>query len=352
MAAAGRQVRVAQIGPAPDGPGGMPAVMRALMHSPLAERYRFETIATYRDNDPRRRLSLFARSLLTLVRWCAGRGPRIAHVHMAARGSMYRKAIVVVLAKTMRRPVILHIHAGSGDIDAFADRLGPLRIRLLRAAFAIADRVLTVSSSSAATLRSRFVDADVVVVPNAPPQVSPNPPRPEREQVEVLFLGGFANPVKGGAVLVEALPALLRRCPQARVTLAGPGEAPGALPTAARWAGWLDPEAKDRAFREADVFVMPSLSEGLPVALLEAMARGLPIVVSRVGGVPEVVGDEVDALLVEPGDPAALAARLAGLIEDPVRRRALGGAAVERVRRLADDDVYGRLDVIYDELSR
>jgi glycosyltransferase involved in cell wall biosynthesis len=330
----------------------MPAVMRALMQSPLAECYRFEAITTYRDNDPRRRLLLYARSLLTLARWCVGRGPRIAHVHMAARGSMYRKAIVVTLAKALRRPVILHVHAGSGDIDAFADRLGGPRIRLLRAAFAIADRVLTVSSSSAATLRSRFVDADVVVVPNAPPEVAPNPPRPEREEVEILFLGGFANPVKGGAILAEALPALLRRCPQARVRLAGPGDDPGALPAGAGWVGWLDPEAKDRVFREADLFVMPSLSEGLPVALLEAMARGLPIVVTRVGGVPEVVSDGVDAVLVEPGDPAALADGLAGLVEDPARRRALGDAAVERVRRLADDDVYGRLDRIYDELRR
>jgi glycosyltransferase involved in cell wall biosynthesis len=329
----------------------MPAVMRALMRSPLATRYRFEAIPTYRDSDPRRRLLLFASALLALVRWCAGRGPRIAHVHMAARGSMYRKAIVVALAKAMRRPVVLHIHAGSGDIDAFADRLGWLRGALLRAAFAISDRVLTVSASSAATLRERFIDEEILVVPNAPPEIAPNPPRGERERVEVLFLGGFANPVKGGAVLREALPELLRRCPRARVLLAGPGGDPGELPERARWAGWLEAEAKDRAFREADVFVMPSLSEGLPVALLEAMARGLPIVVSRVGGVPEVVSDGVDALLVEPGDPAGLAVRLAELVDDPARREALGTAALERVTRLATDDVYGQLDRIYTELT-
>jgi glycosyltransferase involved in cell wall biosynthesis len=332
----------------------MPAVIRTLLASPLAERYRLEAIPTYggayRRQNPVKRLLVFSRALAVLARWCVGPGPRIAHVHMAARGSMYRKALVVAVAKAMRRPVVLHVHAGPGDIDAFLDRLGPLRRRILRAGFAASDRVLAVSTSSAATLRARLIDAEIVVVPNAPPRVEPNPPRPRREQVEVLFLGGFDNPVKGGTVLVEALPALLSRCPQARVLLAGPGEVPDDLPSEASWGGWLDEAAKDRAFRNADLFAMPSLSEGLPVALLEAMARGLPVVVSRVGGVPEIATDGEDVLLVEPGDPAELASRLAELVEDPERRRELGEAAIARVERLGDDEVYGRLDAIYTEL--
>jgi glycosyltransferase involved in cell wall biosynthesis len=332
----------------------MPAVIRALLRSPLAERYRLEAIPTYsgayRHQNPLKRLFVFSRALVALARWCMGSGPRIAHVHMAARGSMYRKALVVLVAKLMRRPVIVHVHAGSLDIDAFLDRIGAPRRRLLRFSLARADRVLAVAAGSAATLRARLIDAEVVVVPNAPPAVEPNPPHRPREEVEILFLGGFDNPVKGGAVLLEALSALLRCYPRTRAVLAGPGEPPGELPEGVRWRGWLDEAAKDRAFRSADVFAMPSLSEGLPVALLEAMARGLPIVVSRVGGVPEIVTDGVDALLVEPGDAAQLAGSLGDLVEDPERRRELGEAAIRRVERLGNDEVYGRLDAIYAEL--
>ncbi|MHB1739515.1 MAG: glycosyltransferase [Actinomycetes bacterium] len=80
----------------------------------------------------------------------------------------------------------------------------------------------------------------------------------------------------------------------------------------------------------ADVFVLASRHEGLPVALMEAMAAGLPCVVTRVGGMPEVVRDGVDGLVVAPGNPEALAQALDALLVDPRLRARLGAAARER----------------------
>ena len=86
----------------------------------------------------------------------------------------------------------------------------------------------------------------------------------------------------------------------------------------------------------ADVFVLTSRHEGLPIALLEAMALGVVPVVSAVGGVPEVVTDGRDGILLEPGDPAAFADALRGLADDPARRDELARAAAARV---ADFDI-------------
>jgi glycosyltransferase involved in cell wall biosynthesis len=83
----------------------------------------------------------------------------------------------------------------------------------------------------------------------------------------------------------------------------------------------------------ADVFVMPSLSEGLPLALVEAMAAALPVVVSDVGGVPEVAVPGKEAILVPPGDPGKLAEGLSMLLLDPAARAVLGAAARERAVR-------------------
>lgn len=349
------RVAVAQVGPGPEGPGGMPAVISALLASPLAERYEMVAIPTYRDSRPVRRLLLFGASLFSLGRWAARPGPRIAHVHMAARGSMYRKLIVVAVAKAMRRPVLLHVHAGPGDLDAFVARLDPVRLALLRRTFTAADRVLAVSASSAEALSRGPLAAgvEITVVPNAPPPAADRPASPRTDgKVEVVFLGGFANKIKGGEVLVEALPRLLDRHPGASVALAGPGEPPARLPDGARWLGWLGPEERDAALAAADVFVIPSHSEGMPVALLEAMSAGLPIVATRVGGIPELLTDGVDARLVPADDPGALAGALGELVADPAERARLGSAAAERARRLADEDVYQRLDRIYLDVIR
>ncbi len=344
------RVRVAHVGPDPAAAGGMPAVVAGLLRSPLAERYRMEAIPSWRDTGALDRLLVFGRSLGALVRWCAGSGRRIVHVHIAVRGSFYRKTVVVMVAKAMRRPVVLQLHAGPGDLGDFFDRLGPIRRWAFAQAFRRADRVLSVSASAADVLRARLADVEVEVVRNAPPPVGAARSDGDSAEPEVLYLGGFADPAKGGAVLLEALPELLERAPTARVTLAGPGELDGDLPDRARWIGWLDEEAKAAAFAGADVFAMPSISEGLPVTLLEAMSHGLAIVSTSVGGIPEILTADTDAVLIEPRDPEALASTLAAVLEDPARRRELREAAAESARRLADDDVYAKLEAVYESL--
>lgn len=84
--------------------------------------------------------------------------------------------------------------------------------------------------------------------------------------------------------------------------------------------------------RSADIFVLATRSESMPMSVLEAMAAGLPVVASEVGGLPEVVADEQTGLLVPPGDPAALASAIARLLEDPELRSALGARGLERAR--------------------
>jgi glycosyltransferase involved in cell wall biosynthesis len=356
--AAAQRPRIAHVGPETSRAGGMAAVMRDMLASPLAERYELDPIVSYDGRDRLHRLKVFARSLAQLTRWCRGDGARLVHIHTAVRGSIYRKALCVVVARAAGRPVLLQLHAGAGDIEAFAVRAGALRRRLLGAAMRAADVVVSVSAPGAREIERWFGVADVVVAPNAaPPARPPASPLPVHDWPTVLYMGGFVGVAKGGAVLVEALPALLDRRPEIRVAVAGTGEPPDDLrelaardPKRVAWIGWLDAEAKAQQLSSCEVFVMPSLSEGMPIALLEAMSYGRAIVASDVGGIPDVVADGEQAVLVPPGDPGALAEALARTAGNPALRERLGAAALERVAAFDGAAVYERLAGIYDDL--
>jgi glycosyltransferase involved in cell wall biosynthesis len=340
----------------------MEAVLRDLLASPLRTRYRLHLIASYRTHRPIRRMLDFVRAMGALARFCRGDGPRLVHIHSAVRGSIYRKSLCVAVAALARRPVIFQLHAGAGDIDTFASRLDPVRRALFGAAMRRADVVMSVSRAGARRIEENFGVEDIVVVPNPAPAL--NGVRPAAHSAEAngkppqaLFLGGFSNPAKGGAVLLRALPGILERCPGLRVTLAGSDTPPDELAglqrlyPGVRWSGWLDHDAAREELAQCDVFVMPSVSEGMPVALLEAMAYARAIVTTPVGGIPDVVSDDSEALLVAQNDPAALTTGVLRAVGDRELRARLGSAAQARVEdEFNRDRIYGRIAAIYDEL--
>src|SRR5687767_8280836 len=96
------RMTIAQVGPDARGRGGMAAVQDAVLRSSLAERHDLVAVTTHRPGGAGRRALVFAGGLARLARFSLGRGPRVAHVHVTVRGSMYRKAVVVALARLLR----------------------------------------------------------------------------------------------------------------------------------------------------------------------------------------------------------------------------------------------------------
>jgi glycosyltransferase involved in cell wall biosynthesis len=163
---------------------------------------------------------------------------------------------------------------------------------------------------------------------------------------------------KGHAVLLDALALLRNRGIDFIVALAGDGSRRAALEARTEAAGLAgrvrflgQVEDVGPLLAAADGCVLPSLWEGLPLTLLEALARARPVVASAVGGVPEVVEDGVHGRLVAPGDPAALAAALEEVHRRPERARELGMRGAERVRaRYTWPRVVEAFETVYDEV--
>ena len=163
---------------------------------------------------------------------------------------------------------------------------------------------------------------------------------------------------KGHRYLIDAMPEILSVHPNTRLLILGRGPEQPRIEQQIRRLG-LETQIRMAGFREDlprwlpcfDLVVHPALREGLGVALLEAVAAGVPIVASRAGGVPEIVRDGENGLLVPPADVSALAAAVIGLLGDPARKQAFrqaGRALVERefsVTRLVDEHL-----ALYNEL--
>lgn len=173
----------------------------------------------------------------------------------------------------------------------------------------------------------------------------------------IVCLANF-TPTKGQAVIVDAMAVLTERFPGIRAVLAGDGPELAALRKRAAAHGVAGSVLFPGSFKEpwdllraADVFVLASEIEGLPLVVLEAMSQGVPVVATDVGGMPEAVIDGVTGLLVSPGDPAALAAAITSILSDPAVALRMRHAALARfeqrftMERMLEShaDLYHRL---------
>jgi glycosyltransferase involved in cell wall biosynthesis len=287
----------------------------------------------------------------------ASRG-RIAllHVNVATRGSVLRKAAVAALGARLGLPLVVHLHGN--DPDAFFPRLPRPAARALGRAFARAERVLVLGEPwrRFAIERLELDPARVRVLPNAVALPERDPPAPDSKECRLLFLGRL-DASKGLPELLAALaaPQLAGLAWRARAAGNGPVQRwrAAADGLAARLAlePW-QPEATVRGWlAQSDVLVLPSRREGLPMALLEAMAFGRCVIATPVGCVPEVIEHGRTGLLVPPGDAPALARTLARVIADPALRSALGARARAHARAHHEIGAYcDRLAALYREV--
>ncbi len=270
----------------------------------------------------------------------------VVHINLASGGSAYRKAFLGLCAKRLGIPYVVHVH--SGRFDRFWSAAGPRLAGAIDRLFAESSAIIVLGRYWADFVTRRVPSASgkIVVLSNATlPQSPPREVAPNG-QVRITFLGKL-GPNKGTPLLLEAL-ARLRDEPNWTATIAGNGAVEESRAAAARhriadrvaFPGWLDARAAGELLRQTDIFVLPSLSEGLPMAILEAFAWGTAVVATPVGCVPEVVEHERNGLIVPVGDGLELTNALRRLVQDAGLRRSLGDAARQDHANRFDINVY------------
>jgi FkbM family methyltransferase len=353
-------VRVLVVGPAPAGPmsrGGM-ATVAALMAAHPDPRIHVSITATFVDSSGWRRLLVGVRGMLR-ASWLVLSGHvDVLHVHLAHGGSVIRKALPLWAARLAGVPSVIHGH--SYNFGGWFDRLPPLGQALVRRAL-VANRWLVLGACHVDEYASRLqlADARIGVLHNAVEIPGSAVIQSTVGQVHAVALGRLGER-KGSYDVIAAIGALDEVVrDRLRVTLGGDGEVDevraavvaAGLSQTVDVVGWIDPAERDAMLSTGHVFLLPSQDEGLPMALLEAMAHGLTPVTTRVGSIGEVVSDGVTGLLVQPNRPDQIAEALSTLINDEPLRIRLGAAARRRACDFGLDHWYEQLAQLWIDLS-
>lgn len=264
-------------------------------------------------------------------RWCRDVGARLVHTC-----DLYANLFGLTAAAAARVPVRI----GSRREIVTGDKT-PLQLAGQRLAYKTAHAVVANAPAVAARLEQEGVwPARIFVIPNGVDLDAYDVARPSRSAANRITVVANLRPEKGHDVLIDAAPRVLASRPDVAFLVAGNGPMAPALSARAAARGVADRvwflghcDRVPALLAESDVFVLPSRSEALPNAVVEAMAAGLPIVATSVGGVPDLVTSGVTGLVVPPGDPDALARAILHMLDRPDEAAAMGRAARARVRK-------------------
>jgi glycosyltransferase involved in cell wall biosynthesis len=278
------------------------------------------------------------------------KGRRLLHIHYATRRSWPRKLLVARWGRALGFKIIMHCHAG--NITNLAAERGT---GYVAKALSVADHHVVLSDfwqryfTTVLGLEPVTIANNMV---NRPPLSSLT--TAADGPLTMLFLGRLCDN-KGIYDLLEAVARVVKSGRKMRLIVGGNDEVDRftasvkalGLEQVVDFRGWMGDEAREQAYAESQVLLLPSYIEGLPICILEAMARRKGVVASTVGGIPEIIADGKNGFLIEAGDIDALTAALERYIDNPSLIAVHGALSAEKVEPYYPDKVVEALTAIY-----
>lgn len=291
-------------------------------------------ISSKEDGSNLLKVQVFIEALLKLFWMLSTTNIDSVHIQGCHRGSAFRQAMMTLLVLVFRKPIVLQTHAS--EFHIFYANLNPIWRKFISWSFCQCDRFVVLSEgwkefhTTNLGLKPEQVTVmynPVRVPPEVPLRINPVPDEPIK-----LIFSGYIGKRKGAFDLINPFAQLTEpEKSNSILIMAGDGEVEAAknlvqslnLQDNIIFPGWINTEQRDRLLTQADIFVLPSYNEGLPLSMLEAMAWELPVIVTPVGGIAEIVTDGDNGLLIEPGNVEQLSAAMQTLITNQDLRLSL-----------------------------
>lgn len=307
--------------------GGIVTVLKNYLHYDKWENTELFFVPTHVETNIVMKLLYFITSLLRIIYTCFTKKIDIVHIHVSERGSFFRKAIIVLICKSLRKKVILHHHGA--EFQIFYDNLSMKKKAYVRRILSKADLNIVLSNHLIAMITDIAPTARVQVLYNAVPSYDANPYNEEANGI--LFLGRLGKR-KGTYDLLEVIQILDSQIdPAITFFLCGDGEVDEVQDTIDRLGirdrighvGWVGKKEKKLILQQTMINVLPSYNEGLPMTILETMACGIPNISTCIASIPEVIEEGKTGLLMKPGDIKNFTKQLSTLISNKNLRKTI-----------------------------
>ena len=303
------KIKVLMLGPDRGVHGGISALVNSYYEAGIEEKIDLEYIGTMKEGNKLKKLAVALIAyirFLTKLGWCD-----IVHVNFSSDSSFMRKSLFIRTAKRHGKKILLHQHGGD-FINYYNNQISESRRKYVRDTLDMGDIMLVLTESWRVFFSSLTDGSRIRVLPNgivtsdagADPTVAKN-------MEKILFLGRICVD-KGVRELIDATKKLHEENENVRLYIGGIYE-DGKLREEIEknsgfieYLGWVSGEKKNRYLDECGIVALPSYYEGMPVLVIEGMLHGCCVVASNVGGIPDIIENEVDGLIIPAGDSDAL----------------------------------------------
>jgi len=334
------RTHVLLVGPAIDVKGGVSSFARYFLNANGSDRFKVIYIATTVDGNKILKTFYFIKSLACFIYMLLfDKRIRIVHICSASRGSFYRKSAIMLIAKIFKKKTIFHIHGSSFDV--FYNNGHPVRRFYMRRILDLADMPLVLSETWFAAISKMTKNRNVKTIHyyiDTSDFKLINKLKGDAPQFNI-FTAGRLEQRKGTYDILKAVKLVLKEVPDAMFYLAGDGDIDKVAGICRKQGmemnvhvlGWLDRPGLLDAFSKATIFLLPSYHEGLPIAIMEAMASGLPVISTKVGGIPEAIEDGINGFLINPGNVIDMSKKIVTLLKDKKLRDRMSMANIEKI---------------------
>lgn len=316
----GKSLKILMIGSNTNVKGGMTTVVQSFLRHRFSPGIHLDFIPTHSEKGAIYNAGFFGISLIRIFFHLIFKRPQIIHMHMSERGSFIRKYIVFKLSKAFGIKVLVHTHGA--EFKEYYEASKPAVKKRISDLLKNADKVITLGRSWEMIIKEIESEADTTILMNSIPIPHFQRLAVNEAELNVLFLAvlierkGILDLIHASVPVVEQA---AKRGKKIIFHIAGDGKLKEAamelvsslgIESSYRFHGWVDEAQKKNLLQLADLFVLPSYNEGLPMSILEALSYGMPVISTNVGSIEEAVFEGVNGYLIPPGEIESLSEKM------------------------------------------